>query len=203
MSVICYMRVSTDEQSTESQELVLRRYASSNDLKIDEVISETISSRKEDRLIYKLIESLEPKSTLLVTKLDRLGRGTYDVLNIIESLKAKDIKLIVIEDNIIVDANNTSAIAKMTLTILSAFSQLERDFISERTKTSLHALKAKGVKLGRKKGAIVASKYDKYLEEIKLQRKFGVSLNQIIRNIGIGTVASLSAYVKSRGIGEG
>ena len=49
----------------------------------------------------------------------------------------------------------------------------------------------------------IASKYDKYLEEIKLQRKFGVSLNQIIRNIGIGTVASLSAYVKSRGIGEG
>ena len=91
----------------------------------------------------------------------------------------------------------------MTLTILSAFSQLERDFISERTKTSLHALKAKGVKLGIKKGAIVASKYDKYLEEIKLQRKLGVSLNQIIRNIGIGTVASLSAYVKSRGIGEG
>lgn len=61
MSVICYMRVSTDEQTTESQELVLRRYASSNDLKIDEVISETISSRKEDRLIYKLIESLESK----------------------------------------------------------------------------------------------------------------------------------------------
>lgn len=200
MSIVCYMRVSTEEQNTESQELVLRRYASLNELKIDDVVSETVSSRKEERLIYKLIEQLEPSSTLLVTKLDRLGRGTYDVLNIIESLKAKNIKLIVVEDNIVVDADNTSAIAKMTLTILSAFSQLERDFISERTKSSLNALKAKGVKLGRKHGAIVASKYDKYLEDIKTQRKLGVSLNQIIRNIKIGTVASLSAYVKSRGL---
>lgn len=200
MAIVAYMRVSTEEQNTESQELVLRRYASLNELKIDEVVSETVSSRKEERLIYKLIEQLEPSSTLLVTKLDRLGRGTYDVLNIIESLKAKNIKLIVVEDNITVDADNTSAIAKMTLTILSAFSQLERDFISERTKSSLNALKAKGVKLGRKHGAIVASKYDKYLEDIKTQRKLGVSLNQIIRNIKIGTVASLSAYVKSRGL---
>jgi len=200
MSTVCYMRVSTGEQTTESQELVLRRYASANELKIDDVISETISSRKEERLIYKLIDSLTPSSTLLVTKLDRLGRGTYDVLNIIESIKAKNIKLIVVEDNIIVDADNTSAIAKMTLTILSAFSQLERDFISERTKSSLNALKAKGVKLGRQKGAIVASKYDAHLEDIKAQRKLGVSLNQIIRNIKTGTVASLSSYVKSRGL---
>lgn len=200
MSIVCYMRVSTEEQNTNSQELVLRRYASLNELKIDDVVSETVSSRKEERLIYKLIEQLEPSSILLVTKLDRLGRGTYDVLNIIESLKSKNIKLIVVEDNIVVDADNTSAIAKMTLTILSAFSQLERDFISERTKSSLNALKAKGVKLGRKHGAIVASKYDKYLEDIKTQRKLGVSLNQIIRNIKIGTVASLSAYVKSRGL---
>lgn len=200
MAIVAYMRVSTEDQNTNSQELVLRRYASLNELKIDEVVNETVSSRKEERLIYKLIEQLEPSSILLVTKLDRLGRGTYDVLNIIESLKSKNIKLIVVEDNIVVDADNTSAIAKMTLTILSAFSQLERDFISERTKSSLNALKAKGVKLGRKHGAIVASKYDKYLEDIKTQRKLGVSLNQIIRNIKIGTVASLSAYVKSRSL---
>ena len=200
MKVIGYTRVSTDEQSTESQELSIRRYASANQLNLEDFISEVISSRKADRLIYNLLDSLEHSDILLVTKLDRLGRGTADVLGIIDKIKTKGIKLIIIEDNITVDADNTSAISQMTLTILSAFSQLERDFISERTKSALKARKEQGVVLGRKKGSKVKSKYDEYRLEIDKQLALGVSLNQIIRNLNVGTVASLSAWVKSRGI---
>lgn len=200
MKVIGYTRVSTDEQSTESQELSIRRYASANQLNLDDFISEVISSRKADRLIYNLLDTLEHSDILLVTKLDRLGRGTADVLGIIDKIKTKGIKLIIIEDNITVDADNTSAISQMTLTILSAFSQLERDFISERTKSALKARKEQGVVLGRKKGSKVKSKYDEYRLEIEKQLALGVSLNQIIRNLKVGTVASLSAWVKSRGI---
>lgn len=200
MKVIGYTRVSTDEQSTESQELSIRRYASANQLNLEDFISEVISSRKADRLIYNLLDTLEHSDILLVTKLDRLGRGTADVLGIIDKIKTKGIKLIIIEDNITVDADNTSAISQMTLTILSAFSQLERDFISERTKSALKARKEQGVVLGRKKGSKVKSKYDEFRLEIEKQLALGVSLNQIIRNLNVGTVASLSAWVKSRGI---
>lgn len=198
--VIGYTRVSTEEQSTESQELTIRRYASSKNLTMSDFISEVVSSRKEDRMIYPLLERLEKNDVLLVTKLDRLGRGTFDVLKIIDRIKAKGVKLIIIDDNITVDADNTSAISQMTLTILGAFSQLERDFISERTKSALKAKKEQGVMLGRPKGAIVKSKYDIHRLEIEKQLALGVSLNQVIRNLKIGSVASLSAWVKSRGI---
>lgn len=202
MPIIGYCRVSTDEQTTETQELTIRRYASANGLLLDNFVSENISSRKADRLIYNLISSMDRGDILIVTKLDRLGRGTADVLTIIESIKSKGIKLIIVEDNITVDVDNQSAIGQMILTVLSAFAQLERDFISERTKVALRARKEQGVKLGRKKGAIVKSKYDAYNEDIINQLKLGVSLNQIIRNIGIGSVASLSAYVKTRKLNQ-
>ncbi len=89
MKVIGYTRVSTDEQSTESQELSIRRYASAKQLNLEDFISEVISSRKAERLIYNLLDSLEHSDILLVTKLDRLGRGTADVLGIIDKIKTK------------------------------------------------------------------------------------------------------------------
>lgn len=198
--VVGYTRVSTSDQNTESQHAVISNYCMSHDLKLDEVISETISSRKTERVVYDLIKELNSGDTLLVSKLDRLGRGTYDTLKIIDEIKAKNIKLIIIVDNIIVDGTESSAIAQMTLTILSAFSQLERDFISERTKSALAAKIASGVKLGRKEGAIVKSKYDDHIVEIEKQIKMRVSLHGIIKNLGIGSVPSLSAWAKKRGL---
>jgi DNA invertase Pin-like site-specific DNA recombinase len=195
-----YARVSTDEQIVDSQIATISRYCLANNLKLDEIVSETISSRRDEREIHNLINRLRNGDCLLVSKLDRIGRGTYDTLKIIDELKSRGVKTVIIEDNIIVDAENTSPIAQMTLTILSAFSQLERDFISERTKSALKAKKESGVVLGRKVGQVVKSKYDDHIFEIENQIKLGVSLNQIIRNLKIGSVPSLSAWVKKRGL---
>jgi DNA invertase Pin-like site-specific DNA recombinase len=86
--------------------------------------------------------------------------------------------------------------------MLTAFADLERSFISERTKLGLQRVKASGVKLGRKKGSMSKSKFDPFKERIFELHDLGLSLSKIVNHIDIGTTASLHNYIKTRkGIG--
>jgi DNA invertase Pin-like site-specific DNA recombinase len=75
---------------------------------------------------------------------------------------------------------------------------MERDFISERTKSALAQRKAQGIKLGRKKGTVVKSIYDEHIEKIKDLLNKKVTISNISKIIGIGSRQSLNNYVKSR-----
>ena len=135
-----------------------------------------------------------------VTKLDRLGRSTIEVLQIIEDIKNKGVELHIIKDGIVVDGNDTSPINQMIITLLTGFAQMERSFISERTKSALAQRKASGVKLGRQKGAIVKSKYDEHSKMIQELIDKDVSIASISKIVGTGTRQSLTTYIKSRKI---
>ena len=85
------------------------------------------------------------------------------------------------------------------INIFSSFAQLERDLISQRTKEALQARKAKGIKLGKPKGTIQESIYDKDQSKIKELYDLGVSLTNISKkHLGYGTIKSLSEYVKNK-----
>ena len=200
--IIAYTRVSKDTQTTENQKHYLSEYAQNNKFIIDEFIEVTISSRKkkEFREIDKTIELLNSGDTLLVYALDRLGRSTLETLSIIEEIKNKGIILRIVKENITIDKNISNPMNDMMMTMLSAFADLERSFISERVKTGLDARKAKGIKLGRVKGSIGKSKYDKHLEKIKELYSLGLSIPKIIDYIGEGTKVSLATYIKTRNI---
>lgn len=78
--------------------------------------------------------------------------------------------------------------------------ELERDFISERTKEGLRARKAKGIKLGKPKGVIQASVYDKDKEKIFHLYNLGVPVNKIIEtHLDYGKYTSLKNYIEKRG----
>ena len=83
--------------------------------------------------------------TLVVTKLDRLGRDTRDVLNIIHELEAKGAKLRVLEPAISTDG----PIGKVVLTVLGMVAEMELGFIRDRQRVGIEAAKAKGVYKGR------------------------------------------------------
>lgn len=197
-----YTRVSTSTQSTKNQRNEIFEYAHTQNMLIDKIIEVEVSSKKnkKERLIDETLQQLQKGDTLIVTKLDRLGRSTIEVLQIIEDIKSKGIILHVIRDGLIIDGGIASAANQMMLTLLSGFSQMERSFISERTKSALALRKAQGIKLGRKKGAIIKSKYDEYFDTIKELVKKDVSVASISKIIGIGTRQSLSNYIKSRKI---
>lgn len=119
------------------------------------------------------------------------------MLQIIEDIKSKGIILHIIKDGLIIDCNISNPINDMLLTLLSGFSQMEKNFISERTKSALTQRRAQGIKLGRKKGAIVKSIYDEHLVKIKEFVDKNVTISNISKIIGIGTRQSLSNYIKS------
>ena len=193
-----YARVSTSFQSLKNQRHEIFEYAHKNNILIDKIVEIEISSNKnkKERLIDETLNKLNKGDVLIVTKLDRLGRSTVEVLQIIEDIKAKGIILHIIQDGLIIDCNISNPINDMLLALLSGFGQMERNFISERTKSALAQRKAQGIKLGRKKGQIVKSIYDEYSNTIKNLLDKGVSISSISKIVGIGTRQSLNNYIK-------
>jgi DNA invertase Pin-like site-specific DNA recombinase len=197
-----YCRVSTGVQTTENQRKEILDYAHTKKITIDKIVEIEVSStkNKKERLIDETLEQLQMGDILIVTKLDRLGRSTIEVLQIIEDIKNKGIQLHILKDGIIVDGSDTSPINQMIITLLTGFAQMERSFISERTKSALAQRKASGVKLGRQKGAIVKSKYDEHLATIQELITKDVSIASISKIIGVGTRQSLTTYIKIKKI---
>lgn len=88
---------------------------------------------------------------------------------------------------------------KILITVFSMLAELERDFISERTKEGLRASVAKGVKLGKPKGTIQGSMYDKDREKIFNLYRLGVPFKKIIEvHLGYGKYLSLRKYIRKR-----
>ncbi len=197
-----YCRVSTGVQTTENQRKEILDYVHTKKMAIDRIVEIEVSStkNKKERLIDETLEQLQKGDILIVTKLDRLGRSTIEVLQIIEDIKNKGVELHIIKDGIIVDGNDTSPINQMIITLLTGFAQMERSFISERTKSALAQRKASGVKLGRQKGAIVKSKYDEHKKIIQELVNKDVSIASISKIVGTGTRQSLTTYIKSKKI---
>lgn len=146
MKAAIYLRVSTEDQNLENQEIPLVEYCKrmNYDYKI---FREKESTRKTRPIQWALYNSLLKKEfdVLVVYKFDRWARSTKELIEHIEHLLEKGIIIFSYSDN--VDLN--TSMGRAMFTIISAFAQLERDIISERTKAGLRAAVAKGKKLGR------------------------------------------------------
>jgi DNA invertase Pin-like site-specific DNA recombinase len=195
-----YVRVSTGEQNLDSQKNVISRYCVDHKLMIDKWIELEVSSRKSTilRRIDELVDSLSPQDIVIVSELSRLGRSIKETLNIIETIvKDKQTRLIMIKQNLDLNPNDRNNVTnKVLITVFSMMAELERDFISERTKEGLRARVAKGIKLGKPKGIIQSSMYDKDKDRILELYKLGVPLNKIIStHLAYGKYISLKDYV--------
>ena len=92
--------------------------------------------------------------------------------------------------------------SKIVITLFSLFAELERDLISMRTKEALAAKKAQGIQLGKPKGTIQKSMYDKDLDKIKEWLALGLSGRKISKHLGYGTYISLNTFLRKRNIRE-
>ena|SRR5699024_4918594 len=142
MSKIGYARVSTQNQNLDSQIDMLKNYG------CDRIFSEKISGRKYKRTeLDKCLDYMREGDTLVLTKLDRLGRTTKQLIELSQYLEEQGIDLEIIDMNI----NTKDAMGKMFFTMMSAFAELEANLLSERTKKGLNAARARGRKGGRPK----------------------------------------------------
>lgn len=146
MKVAIYARTSKTDQQLDNQVLPLKEYAKRHSWEY-KVFTEQESTRKTRPIQWALYNDLLRKKYdgLLIYKFDRWARSTKELIEHIENLVAKGIHVYSYSENI--DLN--SSMGKAMLTILSAFAQLERDIIRERTLAGLARAKAQGKKLGR------------------------------------------------------
>ena len=195
-----YIRVSTEKQTVENQKNGILEYANKNDLGKIDFIEINMSTRKstKDRKIDELINILKDGDTLVVTELSRLARSLSQLFTIVNQLIVKNIILIAIKQNMILNQNNINDMQnKVMLTMFSLMSELERDFVSARTKEALKARKDAGMILGKPKGTIQSSMYDEDKERIEELVKLGVPINKISKlHLGYGTAKSLGEYTK-------
>jgi DNA invertase Pin-like site-specific DNA recombinase len=199
---IAYIRASTDKQDLNSQKLEILEFAQRTDRKVDEFVEITVSSRKssKQRRIDELLSKLSEADTLIVTELSRLGRSTVEVISLVNELLQRNIRVIVIKQNL--DMAQHDMGSKIIVTMFSLFAELERDLVSLRTKEALATKKAQGIKLGKPKGTIQASKFDKDRERIEELLALGLSVRKIAKLLGYNNHIGLNTYVKKRGIRE-
>ena len=136
-----YARVSSLSQSTAIQEERLRREG------CDVIRTERVSGRSTDTRteLQTLLDFIREGDTLMVTKVDRLGRNTRDVLNIVHELEKKGAHLRVLDP----DISTKGPMGKVVLTVLGMVGEMELGFIRERQREGIERAKAKGVYKGR------------------------------------------------------
>ncbi len=198
--IVAYLRASTDKQDLNDQKLELLEFARKKSLAIDEFVEITISSRKtsKQRRIDELLNLLNDGDTLLVTELSRLGRSTTEVITLVNSLAHRSIRVIVLKQNL--DISQQDINSKVTLTLFSLFSELERDLISLRTKEALASKKRQGQILGKPKGTIQKSKFDKHVEKIKELLEYGLSVRKISSVLEYNNHIALNTYINKRNL---
>lgn len=142
-----YCRVSTASQFNGNQVQDVKN--AGFDVQASRVVEETISGSipaKDRPGFQKLLERMEAGDVLIVTKLDRLGRNAMDVRLTVEHLELSGIRVHCLA---LGGVDLTSAAGKMTMQVLSAVAEFERDLLIERTQSGLQRAKAEGKKLGR------------------------------------------------------
>lgn len=189
--VFAYCRVSTGDQTTDNQ---IREIEGAG-FKVEpkRIIAETVSgsvAAAERPGFAKLLDRMEAEDVLLVTKLDRLGRNAMDVRATVERLAGDGVRVHCLA---LGGVDLTSPAGKMTMGVIAAVAEFERDLLIERTQAGLSRAKASGKVLGRPQSLTKAQH-----EEIVVARAQGLSLGLLAAKYGVSRAAIQRAEKRPR-----
>lgn len=205
--VAIYARVSStgERQSTDRQVADLTAYAGAAGLDVVRVFREKGSGAIEDRPVLKeCIAFCEENNTdLLVTEVSRLGRSVKIIVNTVDELTKAGVNIHILDLRLqTMPDGQENPVAKMMLTILGLGAELERKSIVSRLNSGRELAKAKGVKMGRKKGYKVSDEeiLAKYPEVVRKLRK-GAPIRDIAKvcEVSTSTVQKVKAILGLKG----
>jgi len=183
MATFGYGRCSTAEQTTENQRLEIESAGHKLDFWFSDTISGKTSASERPEFQAMLIQ-IRDGETLIVSKLDRIGRDAQDVGATIKTLAKRNIKVVVLQ---LGQTDLTSPAGKMMLTMLSAVAEMERDLLVERTQAGLARALAQGKTLGRKPKTTPEQR-----ESIKAAYAKGETVSALARDYKISRASVLS-----------
>lgn len=183
MANYAYLRVSKDEQDINNQKHGILEYANKNSITDLIFIEDKVSSRIawDKRKIGELITHTATQGdTVIFAEVSRMARSVLEVLDILKISMERELKIYISKQNLSLD---NSLQAKIYATVLGLAAEIEREFISARTKEALAKLKAEGKTLGRPKGSIGKSlKLDKHKKEI---------IELINKNVSVASISKI------------
>ena len=179
-----YARVSTADQNTANQLLEVKAagFDVQNHRIVEEVVSGSVQASQREGF-GKLLERMESGDVLIVTKLDRLGRNAMDVRATVEELSTRGIRVHCLA---LGGVDLTSPAGKMTMQVLSAVAEFERDLLIERTQAGLQRAKEEGKKLGRPEATATKVRVhqlrDSGLSQSKVAAELGLHIATVKRH---------------------
>ena len=184
-----YARVSTSDQNPDLQIDQLREAG------CDEILQETASGARAARpVLDALLQKVRLGDTVIIWKLDRLGRSLKHLVELVNTLMECQVGLVSLHDPI----DTTTAQGRLVFNIFASLAEFERDLIIERTQAGLAAARARGRTGGRPKGLSEASE-KKAIAAEALYVKGDLSVNEIADNLSISKV-TLYRYLRHRGV---
>lgn len=173
-----YARVSTIEQETENQiaEIKAAGFSVEQHRTIAETVSGSVAIAKRTGF-SRLLDKMEQGDVLIVTKLDRLGRDAIDVSSTVAKLEALGIRVHCLA---LGGVDLTSSAGKLTMGVINAVAQFERDLLIERTQAGLVRARAEGKRMGRPPALSTAQQLD-----VKIRLQAGNAVAAIARDIGV------------------
>lgn len=171
---VAYVRVSTDVQDVENQRLEILKLANDKDLGKVQMVDEVVSGRKpwHERSIGPILEGMQKGDILIVAEMSRLGRSMLEIMEILATCSRQGVRVYAAKGNWALDGTLQSKIMAM---VLAMAAEIERDLISQRTRSALATKKSQGVILGRPKGP-GKSKLDD--QEIKIRELLDLHVPQ-------------------------
>jgi len=188
--LIGYARVSTKDQNLDLQLDALKNAG------CEKIYTEVASGAKTDRPeLQKLLENLRSGDSLIIWKLDRLGRSLKHLIDIITQLSDRGVGFKSIQDSFI---DTTTSQGRLIFNIFASLAEFERDIIRERTKAGLESARARGRVGGRPKGLSEKAKQKAIVAETLYKEKT-LSVREICKQLEIST-ATFYKYLRIRKI---
>lgn len=200
MNVYGYLRVSTKEQNSTYQKNQLLQYSNENKLGNIEFVDDVVSGAKDwkKRAIGTLIDQMNQDDILLVNEFSRLGRSLLDILDILKTLKEKEVKVHIVRDKLILGDDISS---KLMVFMFGLVSEIERDLIKSRVTEGVknHREKNPEKSWGREKGKLYKSNLDDKKDFIVELIDKGISKTSISKMLDVN-YQTLCSYIKTRNL---
>ncbi|MFS1519702.1 recombinase family protein [Bacillus sp. SCS-151] len=169
-----YARVSTQDQNLDSQVAELTKFG------VDEITQEKISGvSKQKEQLEDLLGRLSTGDTLVITRMDRLGRNTVQLLQLVEQLRERNVDFVIL--NLGIDTRTPTG--KFFLTVMAAFSELDREMIKEKQRAGIKIAKEKGKYRGRIKK--YTDKHPGMIHAIELRNTTDKTVKEICEITGV------------------
>lgn len=179
-----YARISTDDQHLELQLAALK------DAKCDRIFTDTRSGARLDRPgLQEALSHLREGDTLVVWKLDRLGRTVKGLVDLVEALAAERVHFVSLTDSI----NTTTPAGRFFFHLMASLAQMERELLVERTRAGLAAARRQGRVGGRKRKMT-----DAKVTAAKKLLASGTPPREVAQTLGV-SVPTLYRWVPARG----